>query len=63
VKRPKIWQFPINISAMAEASNFKFGVQLGFATTHHKEHTLRKKWVQPKARGALKNLRVPLHYF
>jgi len=25
-----------NISAMAEASQFKFGVQLGFAKAHHK---------------------------
>jgi len=25
-----------NISATAEASDFKFGIQLGFAMTHHK---------------------------
>jgi len=27
---------PINISATAEASEFKFGLQLGFAKAHHK---------------------------
>jgi len=33
---PKIWGFPSNISATAEASDFKFGTQLGFAKAHHK---------------------------
>ena len=33
---PKILGFPFNISAMAEASDFKFGMQLGFAKAHHK---------------------------
>jgi len=33
---PEIWGFPFNISVMAEASDFKFGTQLGFAKTHHK---------------------------
>jgi len=33
---PKILGFPFNISAMAEASDFTFGIQLGFAKTHHK---------------------------
>ena len=32
----KILGFPFNISATAEASNFKFGVQLRFAKAHHK---------------------------
>jgi len=27
---------PFNISATAEASDFKFGMQLGFAKAHHK---------------------------
>ena len=30
-KLPKILGFPFNISAMAEASYFKFGMQLGYA--------------------------------
>ena len=30
-----VWA-PFNISAIAEASEFKFGVQLGFAKDHHK---------------------------
>jgi len=33
---PEIWGFPFNISATAEASDFKFGTQLGFAKAHHK---------------------------
>jgi len=33
---PEIWGFPFNISATAEASNFKFGTQLEFAKFHHK---------------------------
>ena len=32
----EIWGFPFNISAMAEASDFKFGTQLAFAKAHHK---------------------------
>jgi len=33
---PKIWGFPFNTLAMAEASDFKFCTQLGFAKAHHK---------------------------
>jgi len=29
---PKIWRFVLNIYAMAEAIDFKFGVQLGFVS-------------------------------
>ena len=29
---PEIWCFPFNISATAEASDFKYGTQLGFAS-------------------------------
>jgi len=32
----KISEFPFNISATAEASDFKFGMQLGFGKAHHK---------------------------
>jgi len=35
-KLPKIWKFPFDIYATAEASDFKFGTQLGFAKAHHK---------------------------
>jgi len=41
---PKILGFFFNISATAEASDFKFGMQLGFAKAHHKI-TPRKKGV------------------
>jgi len=33
---PQNWGFPFNISATAEASDFKFGMQLGFAKAHRK---------------------------
>ena len=33
---PKILESPFNISATAEASDFKFGMQPGFAKGHHK---------------------------
>jgi len=33
---PNISGFPFNISATSEASDFKFGTQLGFAKAHHK---------------------------
>jgi len=33
---PEISGFPFNIYTMAEASDVKFGTQLGFAKTHHK---------------------------
>jgi len=39
---PNILGFPYNISAAAEASNFKINMQLGFAKAHHKT-TLRGK--------------------
>jgi len=31
VELPKMWGFPFNIYTMAEASDFKFGTQFGFA--------------------------------
>jgi len=31
---PEIWRFPFNIYTMAEASDFKFGTQRGFAKAH-----------------------------
>jgi len=35
-KLPKIWGFPFNISATAEANDFKFGLQFGFAKAYRK---------------------------
>jgi len=35
-KLPEILRFPFNISSTAEASDFKFGMQLWFAKAHHK---------------------------
>jgi len=39
---PELWGFPFNISATAEASDFKFGTQLGFAKAYHKIPRRRK---------------------
>jgi len=33
---PKILEYPFNIFATAEASNFKFGMQFGLSKAHHK---------------------------
>jgi len=38
--------FPFNISATAEASDFKFGTQLEFAKAHIKSHP-EEKWPWP----------------
>jgi len=55
---PEFWGLPFNISATAEASDFKFGTQLRYAKAHHQITRGRKgvAW----ARGALQNLGVPL---
>jgi len=47
-------RFPY-ISVKDEASDFKFGTQLGFAKTHH-QIPLEEKWMWPSARGAPRNL-------
>jgi len=39
---PKNFGFPCNISATAEASNFKFGMWLGFARPTMKSHAEKK---------------------
>jgi len=41
-EHPKFWRFPFNIYTMAEASDFKFGTQLGFVKAHHKITTTGK---------------------
>jgi len=41
---PEIWGFPFNIFATAEASDFEFGKQLGFAKAHHKITPRGKSW-------------------
>jgi len=52
-------KFSFNICATAEAKNFKFGVQLGFAKTHHKI-TPKGKMGVVLARGAPQYLGVSL---
>jgi len=39
---PKMWRFPFNIYAMAEASDFKILMRLWFAKAHHKITHQRK---------------------
>jgi len=41
----------LHISVIDEASDFKFGKQLGFAKAHH-QIPLEEKWMWPWARGA-----------
>jgi len=42
---PEIWGFPFNISATAEASDFKFGTQLGLPRPIIKSHPEEKVMV------------------
>jgi len=58
----QILGFAIIFSAMAGASNFKFGKQLGFVKTPHKITRRKKVWAWPWARGAPQHLGVPLQY-
>jgi len=56
---PEIWGFPFNISATAEATDFKFGTQLGFAKTHsHPEENVVWPWARgtPKYFGFRNNI-------
>jgi len=53
-KNPKeIWD-PLFISATVEASNFKFGIQLGLGEELDKKQLLRPKLAGVRARGASK---------
>jgi len=47
---------PFDISATAEASNFKFDTQLGFAYAHHKTPRGKVGWTW--ARGAPQNFGI-----
>jgi len=51
--------FPFNISAKAEASDFKFSTLLGFAKSHHKITLREKKWGFHWARGTSQNFGFP----
>jgi len=42
VELPNILEYPFDIFATAKASDFKFGVQFGFANAHHKITPRRK---------------------
>jgi len=59
-EHPKIWD-PIRISETVEASNFKFGTQLGFGTSLPKNNVLDQNW-RVWARGASKNVRTPTYF-
>jgi len=49
-----------NICTIAEAGNFKFGMQLELAKAHHKNHNQCIKWAWPSVREAFKYLGFPL---
>jgi len=53
-------KFPY-ISVIDKASDFKFGMQLGFAKAHHKI-TRKKGWAWPLVEKAPQILKVPLQY-
>jgi len=59
-KLPKILESPFNIYATVEASDFKFGRQLGFTKVHQKLHT-EKKWAWSCDFGAPQNFGVPFN--
>jgi len=56
-----MWGFSFNITATAEANDFKFGTQLGFAKAHHKITPIGKSGHGLKL-GKLPNFVVPLQY-
>jgi len=60
-EHPKIWE-PLCISATVEASNFKFGTQLGFGTSLPKT-TFWTKIVGGVGHGASKKIWDPLRIF
>jgi len=51
-----------NISATAEASDFKFGMPLGFAKAYHKNHTQQKSG-RGLGLGELPKIGVPFNIF
>jgi len=57
----EIWGFPFNISATAEARDFKFGTQLGFSKPIIKSHAEERVGVA-LSRGAPQYLGVSLQY-
>jgi len=58
-KNPKKNWDPLFISATVEASNFKFGIQLGLGEELGKKQLLRPKLVGVRARGASEKFGTP----
>jgi len=58
-EHPQIWD-PLRISATVEASNFKFGTQIGFGTSLPKNDVLDQNW-RDVGQGASKKIWDPLH--
>ena len=54
-------RFPFNISATAEASDFKFGMQLGFAKGHHQKTPRGKSGRGPRLGKLFKILKFPFN--
>ena len=53
---------PLCISATVEASNFKFGTQLGFGTSLPKNNALDQNWRGSWPREHPKNLGPPTYF-
>ena len=60
-EHPKIWD-PLCISATVEASNFKFGTQLGFGTSLPKNNVLDHNW-RGLGQGSIQKSWDPLPIF
>ena len=58
---PQNLESPFNISATAEASDFRFGVQLRFAKAHHKITPRGKSWRGPGPEELPKILGFPFN--
>ena len=62
MEHPKNWD-PSRISATVEASNFKFGTQIGFGTSLPKKNVLDQNW-QGLGQGSIqKKIGTPLRIF
>jgi len=58
----KIWD-PLFISATVEASNFKFGIQLGLGEKLAEKQLLRPKLAGVRARGVSKKIGTPIYFY
>jgi len=60
---PKIFRFHFNIYTMAETRDFKFGIQLWFATEHYETAPTGKVGLRGLGLGSSHIFGVPVYYF